>query len=91
MKNYKIYVNYFESKGPENLGYYNVEDAINLLDMLVYDYRRKTIIVIECDKELDYEFPIFLYDGVHEEKYQNFRDNLIDKNAIKTLQKVRKR
>ena len=80
---YKTYLD--TNRGYEDLGTYNIKDTLEILDTLILEEQTKDkILVIEKNKELNQDTPIFLHLG-NTEEYQEF------KNKYKQLTKSKKR
>lgn len=77
---YRIYMH--ERRGYECLGTHSPKDTMKILDCEIVEKQTKNkILVIECDKNDNSEFPVFLYLGKQEE-YDEFREYLNCKEEI---------
>lgn len=82
---YRIYVSYLVNY--ECLGTHNAKRTIKILDKVMKDDRFKIVDVIEVNREENYEFPVFVYNGFNMEEYVEFRNTLIEDNKIKKYTK----
>lgn len=88
--NYRLYVN--GTAGYYELGTYGVDETICCLNWLIMEEKTKErILAIECNKERNIEFPVFIYGG-NPGDFLRFKEYLMDHdigNKI-TKQYVRK-
>ena len=86
MVNYRTYIDL--GKGYDCYGTHNAKRTIKLLDNIMEtEKKEKKILVIECNHDENYEFPIFLCTSSNDYEYYNFRDSLIDKHDCKCFKK----
>ena len=79
---YRLYVDY--GKGYERIGNkHNYDNLITMLDHIILDkeFDRK-ILVIEEDKKLNSDMPIFLYTGYNIEEYTTFKQRNVKKRCL---------
>ena len=86
---YRIYVN--GVKGYYNLGTYTKEETIYCLDWLILEEQTKEkILAIECDKENNIEFPVFLYLG-EQADYDDFKRYLNNENEVRITKSYKRK
>lgn len=86
---YRLYVD--GTGGYYDLGTYNKDETIYCLDWLILEEQTKQkILAIECNKEDNIEFPVFLYLGKQED-YDEFKRYLNNENEVRVTKSYRKR
>ena len=86
---YRIYVD--GTRGYYNLGTYNKEETIHCLDWLILEQQTKEkILAIECNREDNIEFPVFLYLGKQAD-YDDFKRYLNNENEVRVTKSYKRK
>lgn len=87
MTKYRTYIDL--GKNYECYGTHNAKRTIKLIDNIMEtEKKEKKILVVECNYDENYEFPIFLCTSSNDEDYYEFREKLIEQHECKCFKKT---